>query len=286
MEEIAEIKKRAQEPVRQYNDIAGVLVGDHLSIHITRLFVALRLSPTVATLAMLVFGVLGAFLIPFDGLYSVAGFALVFLYYICDCVDGEVARFNKVERIAWGFHDFLFHLYVKTSFFLALGALAVGVTGSPWVFLFGVSGLIATLFTKFLDDVAISVTCRQILSRPPAEHAVQLSELTEGLDLDETDEPELGPAGYRSPLGFARAMVTNFDLASVLFLAAALIDLVLPELALFGLTWNLKALLVVFYGVVLPLDFTDRVQTAIRKGEFRERARALCRDAHHFRVRD
>src|SRR5262245_22109556 len=106
MESIAELRQRVQAPVRKYNDVAGLLVGDRLSIHVTRIFVALGLSPTWATIGMLVFGVGGSALVALGGAWSVAGFACVFLYYLLDCVDGEVARYHRREKLVFGFYDF------------------------------------------------------------------------------------------------------------------------------------------------------------------------------------
>ncbi len=281
-ERIMEIRRRAQQPVSHYNDIAGRLVGDRLSIHLTRVFLALGISPTVATISMLLFGIAGSFLIPFGGLYSVAGFACVFSYYLCDCVDGEVARFNGVERLVWGFHDFLFHLYVKSAFFLALGALIVRVSDEPWMFLFGISGLLATLLIKFLADVGVAVTCRQILMRPRDEHQTQLDGLmSEGADESSVSD---APDRKRSHLGTLRAILTNFDLASLLFLIVAVCDLWLAQFELMGMNWNLTTLLAVAYGVVLPLDFADRMQTAIRRDEFGQKSRELLRCADEFRL--
>ena len=120
VEPIEELRKKVQEPVRRYNDIAGVLIGDRVSIHVTRAFIALGLSPTVATIAFLVCGLAGSVLAACGRWWSVAGFVLVFLYYVFDCVDGEVARYHHREKLVWGFHDFMFHLYVKSAFFVAL----------------------------------------------------------------------------------------------------------------------------------------------------------------------
>src|SRR5437867_3665559 len=118
MESIPELRRKVQEPVRQYNDVAGLLVGDRVSIHVTRLFLALGLSPTVATISMLVFGLAGSALVLRGGWIATAGFACMFVYYVLDCVDGEVARYRQGEKLIWGFYDFLFHLAVKTAFFL------------------------------------------------------------------------------------------------------------------------------------------------------------------------
>src|SRR4029434_11286136 len=173
-------------PVRQYNDIAGVLIGDRVSIHVTRAFIALGLSPTVGTLSMLALGVAGSVMTAFGGWGGVAGFACVFLYYVFDCVDGEVARYHQRERLVWGFHDFMFHLYVKSEFFVALGIYAVNLTGRPWAFLFALSALLSTLFLKFLYDVAIILNARYVLMRGPAERERFVRQLT-----DETPIAEL-----------------------------------------------------------------------------------------------
>lgn len=280
-ERLIEIRRRAQEPVRQYNDIAGRLVGDHVSLYVTRIFIALNISPTVATISMLLFGLVGASLIPLGGGFAVAGFVCIFCYYICDCVDGEVARFKGCEKLLWGFHDFLFHLYVKSAFFIALGVLAARVSGEPWLFLFGLSALLATLLTKFLDDVGVLVACRQILMRPRDGHRMQLNglmaEATEGAPSEAKRKPY-------SRLGQLRAILTNFDLASLLFIALAIADLWTSTISLFGLSWSLTTLAVAVYGIVLPLDYLDRMQHAIRTDEFGVKAREMLRRADEFRI--
>ena len=65
----------------------------------------------------------------------------------------------------------------------------------------------------------------------------------------------------------------------------ALLDLALPTFELFGVTCSLTLLLIVFYGLVMPIDFIDRMQTAIKRDEFSEQSRELLRRAHSFRVK-
>jgi hypothetical protein len=69
VESIHDLRKKVQEPVRANNDVAGVLVGDRVSIHVTRLFLSWGLSPDVATIGMLVCGVVGSVL----ALFAAAG---------------------------------------------------------------------------------------------------------------------------------------------------------------------------------------------------------------------
>jgi hypothetical protein len=290
MEPIAELRKKVQEPVRKYNDVAGLLIGDRVSIHLTRLFVYLDLSPTVATLAMLLFGIEGSVLVYFGGVWAAIGFLCVFAYYILDCVDGEVARYHNREKLIWGFHDFMFHLWVKSAFFICLGLYAVHFTGHSWMFLFAMSALLASLFQKFLQDLTLILTCRHILLRSPEERERFVKQLTAGATSAELDSEgdlpgENVPYSFRGVLPFLRAALTNFDLAVLLFFVAAMLDLLLPPFLLFGVDANFKIALMLFYGVVFPLDYFDHLQTHIRNDRFLVDSRRLLRRAHHFRLK-
>lgn len=290
VEPISELRKKVQEPVAKYNDIAGYLVGDRVSIHVTRVFIQLGLSPTVGTIAFLLFGLAGSVLIAFGGWFSVTGFALVFLYYVFDCVDGEVARYHAVERLVWGFHDFMFHLYVKSAFFIALGIHAVRITDKPWVFLFALSALLSTLLLKFLNDVAIILNARYVLMRGPAERERFVRQLTDDtpsheLEFDGDLPGEHRPFVFGGPLSVVRTALTNFDLAVIVFFVAAIVDLFVRPLEIQGVPCNLVIALTCFYGVVLPLEFLDHLQTYIRADRFQAESRRILRRAHHFRIR-
>ena len=287
---IAELRKRVQEPVRQYNDVAGVLVGDHASILVTKLFVELGISPTVGTLSMLVTGVAGSLLVLKGGGFAVAGFALVFLYYVFDCVDGEVARWHKGEKLVWGYYDFIFHLVVKASFFVCLAIYGARMTGAPEVFLFGLFALLAVLFQKFLQDVSSMLVCRYVLLSTNDSKDRFVEQLTAGSDpaslaVDGDLPGDQKPFRFQGFLPSLRAIATNFDLSTLFFLVAAIADLWLAPFPLFGWTVDLKTFLLLFYGVVMPLDFIDRLFHHARKDQFRAECRRLLRRAHHFRMK-
>ena len=287
---IAELRKRVQLPVRQYNDVAGVVIGDHVSILVTKFFVERGISPTVATLSMLVFGVAGSLLVLSGGWLAVIGFACVFLYYVFDCVDGEVARFHKSEKLVWGYYDFLFHLAVKSSFFVCLGIYAARTTGEPGVFLFGLFALLAVLFQKFLQDVSSMLVCRYVLLSTNDSKERFVLQLTEGADRTtlETDGDlpgEQKPFAFHGFLPSLRAVATNFDLSTLFFLAAAVADLWVRPFTVFGCNADLKTVLLVFYGSVMPLDFVDRLIHHARKDQFRAECQRLLRRAHHFKLR-
>ena len=239
---------------------------------------------------MLGFGLLGSVLLVFGGWYSLAGFLCVFLYYILDCVDGEVARYHHREKLIWGFHDFMFHLYVKSAFFICLGVYAARTTGKDWVFCFGLSALLACLFQKFLKDLTLILTCRYVILRGPAEREHFVNQLVEGvapehLAVDGELPGEQQPFSFSGVLPFVRAALTNFDLAVLLFVVASVLDLTQPRFLIFGITGDYKTALLIFYGVVFPFDFFDRLQTSIRSQSFLTDSRRLLRQAHHFRLK-
>lgn len=290
IEPIQELRKRVQEPVRKYNDIAGHLIGDRVSIHVTRAFLRAGWSPTVATIAFLVCGLVGSGLLAFGGEWAVVGFGVVFLYYVFDCVDGEVARYHSREELVWGFHDFMFHLYVKSAFFVALGIYAVRLTGRPWVFFLAVSALLATLFLKFLHDAAIILNVRYVLLRDPLERERFVQQLTAAASDDELATAgelpgEHTPFHFGSPLSVVRSAITNFDLSVLYFLIAALVDVWMSPFVVAGIACDAKTALLAFYAVVLPLDFLDHVQSYIRADKFQRDSQRILRRAHHFRIR-
>jgi hypothetical protein len=291
VESIAELRKRIQVPVRAYNDVAGRFVGDHVSLPITRAFLKLNWSPTVATIGMLVFGLIGSILLLFGDGASAVGFALVFLYYVMDCVDGEVARYRDAQKLEWGFYEFFFHLIVKSAFFVCLGLAAVETTGQPLFFAFGASALLATLFQKFLRDAALTSVCRAVLLKGPREGAWAARQLAPPLH-EPVQEPCLDSSGeaphpsFGGKLATLRAALLNFDLSLLYFFGASIADLLLPPWDWRGTPLNLKVALLVFYGVFLPLNFADYFRCYVRQGRFRIEGADLLRRAHHYRVPD
>ncbi len=78
----------------------GQFLNDHFmalfSPYITRLCIKFGVIPNYVTLAMVVFGVIGAFFYLFPSLpLKILGIVFIYLWYLMDVVDGEVARATK-----------------------------------------------------------------------------------------------------------------------------------------------------------------------------------------------
>ncbi|MEQ8766876.1 MAG: CDP-alcohol phosphatidyltransferase family protein [Planctomycetota bacterium] len=282
-----ELRERCQLPVRENNDVAGLIYGDRVSLLFTKVLVDRGWSPDVASYAMLVCGVVGSLALAIPGWVSVIGAFVVVLYYVFDCVDGEVARWRGIQNLDWTWLDFLFHLIVKPFMFFFLGVGLYLELGHVWIFGLSFSALISTLFLKVLKDMTFPIFCKKILLNPYLAEDKAYANLRR--EIEPTPPPKSKPDGevfrLRPSLSTVRCFLTNFDIAILLLAIAALIDVALLgsfELPLIGAV-NLRLVLLGFYAIVLPIDYLDWLQTFIRQKRFRTEMATLLGAADEFR---
>ena len=280
-----ELRRVCQLPVRERNDVAGLLFGDHASLPITKFFVDLRLSPNYASIGFLIAGLVGAALQSFACVWALAGALLLVLYYVLDCVDGEVARFQRVVDVRWGYYDYLFHMLIKplTFFGVALGSFLE--LDLAWVFCAAFSAAVATLWLKMFLEIPGILFLKDVLKRSRRTGGAHRGALPVAVSAREPEEPE---RTQRFQLRFdrvtLRALMTNFDVGLLLLVVATALDLSVPPPSLPGAgTLSFRALWLTYYGVVLPLDFIDYLHTYLRRGHFSQEMTRLLALAHHFR---
>jgi hypothetical protein len=283
-----ELRETCQQPVRHSNDVAGLLFGDHLSLPLTKLFVDLRLSPNIATVAFFVCGLAGAALqVPGAG-WAVAGAVLLLLYYLLDCVDGEVARWQGVEDMRWGYFDYIFHMVVKPAVFVAVGIGCWQELGASWPLVAGAIAAVSVLWLKLFLEIPGILFLRGVLAGAPGGSRAFRRFVTS------LGRPAPGPSGQGAGsgpvmrLGFdlvtLRALLTNFDVGLVFLLAATLLDQVIEPFSVWGGPMiTMRALWVALYAVNLPLNFLDYVWTYLRRGHFARETERLLVLAHHYR---
>lgn len=285
----SELRRVCQRPVRETNDVAGLIYGDFLSLPITKLMVDLRLSPTWASIGFLICGLAGAALSVGGGLIAIGGAALLVLYYVLDCVDGEVARWQRVCDVRWTYFDYLFHLLVKPLTFLGVGLGTFLGHGAPWLLVAAFSAAVATLWLKTFLEMAGIVFLKEFLRRPRkvefiADSARPLVEQALG-SANESVAPRAAPSSpfrLRLDLVTLRALMTNFDIGLLLLFAASVADAAVGPIAYGDATLGWRSLWLLYYGVVLPLDFADYVITYLRRGHFTREATRLLAIAHNF----
>ena len=275
---LADLRRVCQLPVRESNDVAGLIYGDYASLPITKLFVDLRISPDVASVGFFVAGLLGSALQAASGWWAVLASALMVLYYLLDCVDGEVARWRAATDLRWGYFDYLFHMLVKPLCFCGVGLGAWLDLRQPWPLLAASAAALATLWLKIFLAIPGIVFVRSVLTDPggpPERYAAAIR------------DPAPTRRGPPFELGFnavtLRAVMTNFDMGLAFLFAASLGDALGPPLSIPALgEVTLRHLWLAYYAVVLPLDFLDYLFTYLRRGHFSAEMTRLVGLAHAF----
>jgi hypothetical protein len=278
-----ELREVCQRPVRAGNDVAGLLFGDHASLLVTKLFVDLRLSPNYASIGFLLCGLAGAALQCGRGAWALAASVLLVLYYVLDCVDGEVARWQKVVNTHWGYFDYLFHMLIKPLVFLGVAVGCRGELGGTAVFVLAFCAAVATLWRKILIEIPGILFLKDVLRR----NSLGQTGVTPAaqLVLPAASSGTGDSFRLRFDLMTLRAVLTNFDIGLLLLTAATAIDLFVALPALDGIgQLSARALWLAYYGVVLPLDFLDYLLTYLRRRHFSTEMSRLLSLAHHFRA--
>ena len=278
---LRELRRVCQLPVRQRNDVAGLVYGDRASLPFTKLFIDLGISPSVASVGFLVSGIAGSALHVGSGALALAGSVFLLLYYVLDCVDGEVARYRRIENVRWAYYDYLFHMLVKPLAFLGVGLGTYQQHGEVWLLLAAFSAAVSTLWLKIFVAMPGLVFVRAILPHGDTPIPGEPSGGPEG---------ESGGGGGGFPLGpnltTLRALMTNFDIGLLLLLVASAADVFVGPIELPGLgALSLRALWLTYYAVVLPIDFVDYLRSYLARGHFASEVVRLSGHADRFRGR-
>ncbi|MFT7462853.1 MAG: hypothetical protein ACI9EF_001195 [Pseudohongiellaceae bacterium] len=288
-----QLREVCQRPVASSNDVSGLLFGDRLSLPLTKLFIDRELSPNLATVGMLVCGIVGSALQLISPGAAVAGAVILVMYYLLDCVDGEVARWRKVEHARWGYYEYIFHFIVKPLVFASVGLTCWLETGSVWMLGAAFSASVATLWLKLFFAVPSLVFVNSVLpagssgDRPYGHYlddAVQrAAELSQSENVKETVRAESGVFRLGFDLVTARSLSTNFDVGLALLVVLSALDWALPGADLFGLSGcSFRVLWLCYYGVILPLDFIDYVRSYVGQRRFDKTMVRLLAFAHGF----
>lgn len=282
-----DLREVCQRPVRDGNDVAGLLFGDHASLLITKVFVDLRLSPNYASIGFLVCGLAGAGFQVLIGGWAALGAVLLVLYYVLDCVDGEVARWQKVVNVHWGYFDYLFHMLIKPLAFLGVALGTYAEFERPWVFLAAFAAAVSTLWRKILIEIPGILFLKDVLRRralEPTTLPVNPNEAVARAAKSDGAQART-PFQLRLNLMTIRALLTNFDIGLLVLTAATLFDWFGEPFHVAGAGQvSARALWLCFYGIVLPLDFLDYLITYLRQRHFSTEMTRLLGLAHHFRA--
>lgn len=85
-----------------------------ISRYITWILVKTPITANFITIGGLLIGIIGLFLIGIgNNFLNITGFILLYIYYISDEVDGELARYKKQTSLRGIYYDEIVHLFFQ-----------------------------------------------------------------------------------------------------------------------------------------------------------------------------
>lgn len=287
VESIARLRQICQDPVRHYNDLPGLLYGWRLSIYVTRLLLGLGRSAAFASSLMLICGVAGSLCLAGTGWLRPAGLGLIAFSYVLDCVDGEMARYQKIDSYRWAATDYLYHLLTKGLSFLCLGIGLYREYGSVWTLAAGGTVSIFWLLLSSVRDLPTALFCKKIVLNPGRSGNPAYVRMVTNLGRNGTADavPAKDPFGADFELRpwVVRYFLASYDTVVPVFLSAAIADRFIHPIAVYGYQLPLSTILCYAYAVLLPVHTIDVIDSAMRRGKVRDELYELARHVERFR---
>jgi|GEM_PF-2633916 len=265
---IKQLRKLGQVPARTHDGWYGRLVGRRISIYFTRLLLPLGVTPNQATLLSIGFGVAGGILLAFNraGL-SLIGVLLLQLWFVFDCVDGELARIKKQSSINGLFLDLVGHCVVDPSTFICLAFAAYQGIPRIGIFALAFSASMSMFLNKQLDlgcqDSAIIEVYKKRLGK--TDRSVPT--------VDINDKPNLSshPKSSKLKIFLSYFLIKPFNFTIVVNLVTVIVLITVFVPSLNNMRPFLYLILLSFYGLLFPLHCVYHALRIVKRGEIRNR---------------
>ena len=148
MERPSELREICQ--AGKLNEPAWYVVHRRLSIYVTWALLHTPVTPNHVTAAMMVLAVVGAALLAFQSLtVNLAGFALLYVSFILDKVDGEIARYRGVESPRAILLDRFHHLAIEPAVLFAAAWRQFSIDHQPSVL---IAALVAIVVGNIIEE--------------------------------------------------------------------------------------------------------------------------------------
>ena len=114
--------------IRKYRGTEGIWV-DYLfwifSPFVTKLMLKLNVIPNQVTIFMIISGIIGAFIFSLPNIFlKLIGIIFIYLWYLLDCSDGEIARIKKKYSLFGKELDYLAH-FINHPLFVISFAVSI-----------------------------------------------------------------------------------------------------------------------------------------------------------------
>lgn len=123
IEKLKEITQRGKRTNKNFLLASGYLFHRNISVYMTKfiLLVFPRINANTVSFLMIIIGISGGLLLLNENLsVQFSGIVLVYLSFLLDKVDGEIARYKKEFSLRGMYLDEMYHLFVPTAFYIGL----------------------------------------------------------------------------------------------------------------------------------------------------------------------
>ena len=219
----------------------GIYFTRKISIWITYFLRNSAISPNQVTALWVLLGIAGSFLLMFN-IYGVSLFAffLLFLSWLLDNVDGELARYKKQYSIAGNFLDMNGHSIVFPVMFCCLTFSAVLQSQSNFTVFFG---LLATAFATPMNKM-----------QENAKLLLCMKAISQGVKL-EISKNQNHPTSERK----------NLREVAIKIVAVLFSEIGMLYLLFFAILFKIENIYLGLYGLGLPLLFIPKYQVRSRE---------------------
>lgn len=166
MESIAELRQICQTTAkRDKSNVYMRYVCRFVSIYLTRLVLPTSITPNQVSFAMIATGVMATlfFLSPATAMFVIGAFLLQ-LWYLLDCMDGEVARYRHFKStgsmiirkeesgLSGMYYDIINHYIMNLMVPAALGIGVFHQTRNPFFLFLGIVGAVGQVLLLAMHD--------------------------------------------------------------------------------------------------------------------------------------
>jgi phosphatidylglycerophosphate synthase len=227
-----------------------------VSIYITKPLLKTSITANQVTYMDIMIGLVGIGFLFFGGdLYPFIGSLFLGIFVILDCVDGEIARYNKSTTPHSEFIEFIAHPIIHPLIYIGLSYGLYKTFENILVFIMGFSMMFVTFFNPLIDMK------RESLLAKSSDHERTYKKIKASVE----EKLEYLPFGG-SITNIAAYIFSDVGIITVLIIFSGidLLRIIIFPNGLFPFNINFKYFFLVFYGITLPILSVLNVVTSIR----------------------
>ena len=260
-ETIAQLRERCQEMMYP-TDSLYVKYCRKISIYVTSLLVRTPITANQFTCLFLTTGLIASslFLLGTPG-STILGALMLQVWFVFDCVDGELARYRNTASIAGMYFDRMTHAIVRAAIFACLGLGLFRTTQHVWVLAAGSLAAVSAVLVRLASAV------KQSVIQDARELALQHTFFSQLLAAASTQSSISNGRHRLSFLGPIVALVTRDPSVLNLLLFAGVLDILGGSSVVSAGRIRAVEVVVGFYAGLLTYLWVKTVYRTVRQGQ-------------------